>query len=261
MTDAIATDLAIHRYGTPGAPVAVLLHGLTEAGTTWPDLVAHWGGSRELLGVDLRGHGDSPRFTPSQLLRSPEVMLADVVDILDQFNEPVVLIGHSLGGLFALWAALQRPDAVRALVLEDPAQPVGGRAPNPDYVAPNLEFIAQMSDPATRAAKVVSMRTESTWSDAEIDAWAACKPLVDVNYIREGFYVDDDEWESRFAALAVPTLLVVPPDTPMAPDLELAANPLVSKVVVADSGHCVRRDQPGAYHAAVDAFLASLPEG
>ncbi|MES1171314.1 MAG: alpha/beta fold hydrolase, partial [Actinomycetota bacterium] len=134
------TDLMIHRFGTPGAPVAVLLHGLTEAGTAWPDLVAHWGSSWDILGVDLRGHGSSPRFTADELTRSPEVMRADVASILDAQSEPVVLVGHSLGGLFALWGALDRPDAVRALVLEDPAQPVAGRVPNPEYVAPNEAF-------------------------------------------------------------------------------------------------------------------------
>ena len=259
MTATPATDLAIHRFGTPGAPVAVLLHGLTEAGTTWPDLVARWGDRWELLGVDLRGHGESPRFTAGELTHAPEVMHADAVHVLDLQASPVVLIGHSLGGLVALWAALDRPDAVRALVLEDPAQPVAGRTPNPAFVKPNEEFLDEMTDPERRAAKVAAMRSETRWSDAEIDAWAACKPLVDRHYVREGLYFDDPEWESHFAALAVPTLVVVPPTSPMAPDMRRVRNPLVRKLVVPRSGHCVRRDQPDRFFGAVEEFLAGVP--
>ena len=254
-----ATDLVIHRFGTPGAPVAVLLHGLTEAGTTWPDLVARWGDRWELLGVDLRGHGESPRFTAGELTHAPEVMHADAVHVLDLQASPVVLMGHSLGGLVALWAALDRPDAVRALVLEDPAQPVAGRVPYPEFVRSNEEFLDEMTDPARRVAKVAAMHLETLWSEAEIDAWAACKPLVDRNYVREGLYFDDSEWESHFAALAVPTLVVVPPTSPMAPDMRRVRNPSVRKVVVPRSGHCVRRDQPDRFFGAVEEFLGGVP--
>ena len=121
--------LAVHRYGDPDAPTVVLLHGLTEAGTAWPDLVAHWGDAWNVLAPDLRGHGQSPRFTEGELANAPEVMLADVVQILDGQPDRVVLVGHSLGGLFALRAAVARPDRVVALILEDPARPDGSRAP------------------------------------------------------------------------------------------------------------------------------------
>lgn len=253
------TDLSIHRFGTQGAPIAVLLHGLTEAGTAWPDLVAHWGDAWDIVAVDLRGHGLSPRFTEAELLEAPEVMLADIVAVLDSLGSPAVVVGHSLGGYFALRAALARPDAVRALVVEDPAQPAPGRTPIPEFAGGTDDFLEVMADPTTRAAKIDEMLTESSWSEAEIDEWARCKPLVDREYVRRGSYLDDGEWESHFAALTVPTLLVSPPDTPMAPDMTLVDNPLVARVVIPDSGHCVRRDQPAAYHLAVDGFLARVP--
>ena len=49
--------LTIHRYGSPDAPPLVLVHGVTDAGTNWPDLVEHWGDRwdirQELLHNDL----------------------------------------------------------------------------------------------------------------------------------------------------------------------------------------------------------------
>lgn len=78
-----------------------------------------------------RGHGQSPRFTEDELATAPEVLLADVVTVVDAQREPVALVGHSLGGLLALRAAVARPDRVCALVLEDPARPTGSRTPDP----------------------------------------------------------------------------------------------------------------------------------
>jgi pimeloyl-ACP methyl ester carboxylesterase len=255
--------LMIHRYGSSNARTVVLLHGLTDAGTTWPDLVGHWGDDWHVLAPDLRGHGQSPRFTADELATTPEVLLADVVTIVDAQVEPVALVGHSLGGLLALRAAVARPDRVWALVLEDPARPTGGRTPDPGFVAENEDFLDAMSDEADEvdgAGQVAGMLRDSSWSRIEIEAWAACKPLVDRAYVRGGLYLGDGAWEELFNALRVPTLLLVPPDSPMAPRPEDMHNDLVRTVLVPGSGHCVRRDQPARYVEAVDAFLAELAQ-
>jgi len=100
------------------------------------------------------------------------------------------------------------------------------------------------------------MTRETTWSRPEIESWAACKPLVDRAYVRQGLYLGDGAWEQLFNALSVPTLLLVPPASPMAPRMDALHNDLVRSVVVPGAGHCVRRDQPDLYHQALDAFLA-----
>ena len=248
--------LRIHRYGSSNARTVVLVHGLTDAGTTWPDLVGHWGDDWHVLAPDLRGHGQSPRFTEDQLGAAPEVLLADVVTVLETQPEPVALVGHSLGGLLALRAAIARPDRLWALVLEDPARPTAGRTPDPGFVAEIEEFLDAMADPAGQVARMLQ---ESSWSRAEIQAWADCKPLVDRAYVRDGMYLGDDAWEELFDALRVPTLLLVPPDSPMAPRQAAVHNDLVRTVVVPGDGHCFCHDQPARYRRAVAAFFAEVP--
>lgn len=133
----------------------VLLHGLTEDGTTWPDAVERWGDRFELIAPDLRGHGRSPRFTQSQLRSTGEVMLADVTALLDTLGRPVVLVGHSLGGYLAATAALARPDLVSAVVLEDPAKPANSAADRFDedrFRREQVEFV----DAVTAAPEVRS---------------------------------------------------------------------------------------------------------
>lgn len=246
--------LTIHRYGSTEAPPLVLVHGLTDAGTAWPDLVRHWGDRWDVHAPDLRGHGRSPRFTVEELAAAPGVLLTDVVALLDEMPEPVALVGHSLGGLLSLRAALARPERVRALVLEDPARPAGG-VPDPGFVAWNEQLLDSMVD---IPAQVGRMLHETSWSRAEVEAWAACKPSVDREYVRHGLWLGDPAWETLFDALVVPTLLVLPPNAPMAPDADAFSNDQVRTVVIEDSGHCVRRDQPARYHEAVDAFLAEF---
>ena len=244
-------DLTTHRYGDPSRPPMVLLHGMTEDGTTWPDLVERWGAAWDLLAVDLRGHGRSPRFAPAERPRATEIMLDDVVALLDAQPAPVVLVGHSLGGNLALRAALQRPAAVRALVLEDPASPLG---PDdvPRFVAGTLAFLDAMAD---RDGEVARMRAETTWSRAEIDAWADSKARVDRDAVTGGLGARG-EWDRLWDDVAVPTLVLVPEGPTMSP--ATPGSPHVQRVVVAGAGHCVRRDRPEAFHRAVEEFLAAL---
>ncbi|NMR18949.1 alpha/beta fold hydrolase [Cellulomonas fimi] len=244
--------LTVHRFGSPDAPPVLLVHGLTEAGTTWPDLVHHWGDRWDVHAPDLRGHGRSPRFSECEIAAAPAVLLADVVALVDALPGPVALVGHSLGGLLAMRAALARPEKVWALVLEDPAKPTGDLLA-PAFVAATEEFLDAMADVAGSAER---MLPETAWSRAEIEAWADCKPLVDRAYVRHGLHLGDAAWEELFDVLTMPTLLVVPPSSEMAPRVEDLRNDLVRTVVVPDSGHCVRRDQPARFHQVVDDFLS-----
>lgn len=244
--------LTVHRFGSPDAQPVVLVHGVTDAGTTWPDLIAHWGDRWDVHAVDLRGHGRSPRFTEDELATAPDVLLADLLAVIDAAAEPVALVGHSLGALLALRATVARPDKVWAAVLEDPPQP-SGSVPDPQFVAWHESMLEAMADPD---AEVERMLRQTPWSRTEVEAWAACKPLLDREYIRRGLFLGGHGWGDMFDSLTVPTLLVVPEVQAIAPRPEILHPDLVRLVTVPDAGHCVRRDQPERYHEAVDVFLA-----
>jgi len=248
------TDLRLHQFGPDGAPTLLLLHGLTEAGTAWPDAVRRWRGRWRVVAVDLRGHGASPRFTADQHPRSYQVWLDDVLGVLRELPDRPILVGHSLGGLFALRAAAAVPDLVRGVVLEDPARPTGDVEPDPDLVAAQERFLDAFADGT--AAEKARMRTDSGWTADEIEAWADCKPLVDRGMIRSGMTLGEADWPDLFDRLVLPTLVVVPESSDMAPKDGEVANPFVSVARIPGVGHCVRRDDPDAYHALVDPFLA-----
>ncbi len=251
--------IKVREYGTPGRPTIVLVHGLTEAGTCWPDAVARWGDNWHILAVDQRGHGESPRFGAAELSQAPDVWEADLAGVLTGLDTPPVVVGHSLGGLMALRVGAHQPHLMRALVLEDPARPLGAWTPSAEFTAAQEEFLDRFATPAMVDAERARMRVESHWTPDEIDAWAASKPLVDRVMVRRGLFLGDPDLAACLARLTVPTLLIAPEDGEMAPEPGDIPNDLVGQAFVPGVGHCVRRDDPAAYHAVVDAFLAALP--
>lgn len=66
---------------------------------------------------DFRGHGESTGRIEDLLLSD---LVRDTVAVLAEYG-PTVLVGSSLGGYVAAWAAAQAPESVHALVLLAPA--------------------------------------------------------------------------------------------------------------------------------------------
>jgi pimeloyl-ACP methyl ester carboxylesterase len=98
------TDLRVRllSHGS-GAPL-LLLHGGTFTAASWAPLFPELRGFR-LLAVDLPGHGlsDPVRYRRGHVREHTRRLIDDIVDALELDDVPVV--GHSLGGMFALWHA------------------------------------------------------------------------------------------------------------------------------------------------------------
>ena len=114
-------DITLHiaEDGPAHGPPVVLLHGITSSVGTWSWLVPQLAGRHRVLRLDFRGHGRSGRQDAPYDYGG---YVSDAVAVCEQVaGQPAVVIGHSLGGGAAAALAQQRPDLVRAVVLEDPA--------------------------------------------------------------------------------------------------------------------------------------------
>lgn len=100
---------------TPDAPKLVIAHGLYGSGRNWGVIARRLADRREVVAVDMRNHGESPRF-PTQ--GYPE-MADDLAEVIASLGAPVDLLGHSMGGKAAMQLALTRPDLIRRLVVAD----------------------------------------------------------------------------------------------------------------------------------------------
>jgi pimeloyl-ACP methyl ester carboxylesterase len=271
MTHGLETDLTVRRIGQPAgkAPAMLWLHGLTDSGSGWPGAERHWGPTYSVIAVDQRGHGTSPRFTRAQLDAHPgEVMVDDAIHVLEQLPEPPAVLGHSLGGAVALTTAVRRPELVRALVLEDPA-PLGPLDEQHDPLrGDELLGGVRPSLDARDDEELLRIRREAhpDWPEDELLVSGRAEQQMDLDYLAHGDFKPTPRWPELFERLAVPTLVVSgddPAEVCITEDVERGiaeiGNPRVRVVRIPGSAHCIRREQPEAYYAAVDAFLAEHP--
>src|SRR5215472_1695862 len=100
----MTADLRVLEGGS-GEPLLVLLHGLGATGDVWsgwaPLLARRWPG--RWLAPDLPGHGGSPPLTAYTFDD-----LADAVADSVAASTPVVVLGHSLGGVVGLALAARK---------------------------------------------------------------------------------------------------------------------------------------------------------
>jgi pimeloyl-ACP methyl ester carboxylesterase len=115
------TRLRVEEHGDPDAPVTVVLvHCYALNRHDWdpvvPGLEAACGGPVRVVNYDHRGYGESDPATPDQ---STLAQLGD--DLAELITElvpdgPVVLAGHSMGGMAMMALAERHPELVRSRV-------------------------------------------------------------------------------------------------------------------------------------------------
>ncbi|XP_076244514.1 protein phosphatase methylesterase 1 [Calliopsis andreniformis] len=103
----ISTDtFHVYTKGTEG-PLLVLLHGGGYSALTWAEFTKSIMTMVvcKVMAIDLRGHGDTHTTNEEDL--SAETLAEDVAAVIKAVtdNDPVILVGHSMGGAVAVRAA------------------------------------------------------------------------------------------------------------------------------------------------------------
>src|SRR5690349_21985292 len=110
-----AADLHTLSFGDHGRRV-VFCHGLFGQGRNWTGVAKSLAGEHRTLLVDLPQHGRSAWSE-----HFGYVEMADAVAGLLSADDPVVLVGHSMGGKVAMVLALRHPELVERLCVVDVA--------------------------------------------------------------------------------------------------------------------------------------------
>ncbi len=109
-------NMTHHPANTPSdAPPLVIAHGLFGSGRNWGVIARRLSDRRDVIAVDMRNHGDSPRFDSQTY---PE-MAADLAEVISGLARPADLLGHSMGGKAAMQLALTQGDLIRKLIVAD----------------------------------------------------------------------------------------------------------------------------------------------
>src|SRR4028119_1375860 len=158
--------ISISRAGDGPDPV-VCLHGIPAQDRAFTSAARRVGPARGLVGVDLRGRGDSNKPDSGYGL---EAHAGDVVRVLDHLGlENATIAGHSMGAFVALKAALLYPDRVRALVLLDGGWPRAKVPPQVDMTEEQQREAEAVREGLARAFSRLEMVFETP--EDYLDFW------------------------------------------------------------------------------------------
>lgn len=164
-----------------GAPVLLLMHGLTRNAADFEPLAAHLAGRYRLLVPDQRGRGLSEWDSdPSQY--RPDVYAQDMLALLDGLGiARVCLIGTSMGGLMAMVMNALRPDLASGFVFNDigPVLDPAGLARIQGYVGPGATMPTWQA--AAARCRAINAAAFPDFGDAEWLAFArrTCRENAD----------------------------------------------------------------------------------
>lgn len=104
--------------GPDNGPALLLIHGQGMDWKNYARVLPALSRRYHVYAVDCYGHGGSARvpekYTANALGADLKRFLSDVI------HEPVIVSGHSSGGLLAAWLAANAPEWVEGVILEDP---------------------------------------------------------------------------------------------------------------------------------------------
>ena len=244
------TDLGDH-----GSRI-VFCHGLFGQGRNWTQIGKALAGDHRVTLVDMPHHGRSPWPEGFDYLD-----VADRVAGLLTADDPVTLVGHSMGGKAAMVLALRHPELVARLCVVD-VSPVdyahGGRVPGlhrRDAGAWTWTRISSRADAEAALAHAVpnptvrSFLLQNLRREGEGWRWQANLDVLGRDLAMLG------DWpEAELAGTAPydgPTLWVAGATSPyVQPEYAAAMErwfPRVRKATVKDAGHWVHSEQPEVF--------------
>ena len=220
-----ATDLHIHitkaaAGAATGLPI-VLSHGVGSDTTVWDTLAADLSHAHLVAAWDQPGHGRSAALDDPTAY-GPGIAYASLIRVTDPYD-PVVLLGHSLGGDLSARYAIDRPERVAALVLI---------ATGPGFRSPDAREkwnhdIRQMAEKQGRPEALVGLHADAHVMDHLADI--TCPTLVIVGSDDAAFLGATDYLERKITG--------------------------AERVTIADAGHMVPSTHGVEIAGLVRAFL------
>ena len=258
MEKVISRDGVSIAYERSGAgPALALVHGAVSDHTRWAPILPELEKRFTVFAMDRRGRGESGDSPDYSLERE----IDDVVAVVESIGEPVSLLGHSLGGFFALEAALAAPH-LRKLVLDEPD--VEGASGFWEQGLADAHALFDVGDKENALVMFLLEVAKLTPGEVEfmrrLPSWPA-RVAAAHTVIREveGLLAYRSDL-SRFPRLDVPTLLLLggssAPECKMFVELLAAALPTNRVAVIPGQGHIAMLTAPDLWLAEVIGFLA-----
>lgn len=250
-----------HAHGPVDALPLVIAHGLYGSGRNWGVIARRLADRREVIAVDMRNHGHSPRM-PTQSY--PE-MAEDLAEVIRCLGGQVDLLGHSMGGKAAMQLALTQGDLIRRLVVADIAPVAYDHDQSRNAQAmrgldltgltsraeADRRLSATIADPALRAFFLQSL-------DLKAEGGPRWRLNLDVLEAEMPKIVG---WPGTQGVFERPALFLTGANStyvrPEYRDTIRALFPMARFARIPDTGHWLHADKPRAFEETVRVFLSA----
>jgi pimeloyl-ACP methyl ester carboxylesterase len=232
----------------------IFLHGVGGGHHAWEEQLPYFG----RLGYpshawDQPGYGHSPGVEPYDL----EHIAASLARLIESLaDEPVALVGHSMGGMIAQETYARYPQLVKALALcfTSPAFAGGSSDFTKQFIAARIGPLDAGKTMAEIAAQLIPAMGSN--SKLAVQIMAGVPPDTYRKAVR---LLTTFDRRKELAAIKVPTLVVAGSEDKTAPPamMETMAQkiPGAEYAVLEGCGHLGPMDQPDAFNEVLHSFL------
>lgn len=245
----------------------VMIHAGVADSCQWENEFNYFAGRYRVLRYDMRGYGKS------ELVEGEFSHLQDLSELLDYLNldQPVIVMGCSMGGGLAMDLALTQPSKVRALIMVDSGpngleldvpEPAEFEEAEQAYKAGDLDRVAELEtqiwfDGVGRTPDQVDQTMRQL--AYEMNRNALAHEAKGLGKRTPNLPAPTSE---RLDELHMPVLVIVgAQDLPYmlaAADIMVEKIPSARKVVIADAAHLPNMDHPEEFQRAVTSFLEEV---
>jgi pimeloyl-ACP methyl ester carboxylesterase len=243
--------LRYREAGEGGVP-AVFVHGAGASSSIWLGVMNRFARQRRAIAVDLPGHGRSEGFTTS-IEQCRDAVGATCAHLCLPAS---VLIGHSMGGLVVIDAALAWPDKVAGVVVVMSGARLG---------VSELIFQALAEDNWPRWPDLAQETWYSPATPADVRrrstsvACVASREQTEADFRAVRAY----DARPRIAEIKCPTLVITGEDDRLTPakwgEALAAAVPGARHARIAHCGHMPMHERPDELSAVISEFLSAFP--
>lgn len=283
---ALPRGLRLHvaEWGPPDAPPIVLLHGWMDIARSWDPVAERLADGHRVLALDFRGHGLSSWVGAGGYYHFPDYVL-DIDAVVTELAHggPVVVIGHSMGGMAGSLFSGTFPDKIRAYVSVEGLGPMSmkpehapdlfadwvrtaheqfDKAPHPHASLDEAAAQLRKTNPRLKEERAIHLASHGTERGGDgLYRWRF-DPLHK-SRTPQPFYLE--QAKAFWKRILAPVLVVMGEHTwarDVVPEWQerVAAFPNARVVEIPDVGHMIHHERPDLLSDAIVEFLAALPE-
>lgn len=250
MSQVTVKDIDVTYTQSGSGKAVIFIHGLAEDHHTWR-VQQQALNQFHTFAYDFRGHGQT---TVGQCDGTLAQLGTDLLAFIEKVTGPATVVGFSLGGAIALWAAAERPDLITKAVVLGTSSVVGRQAVQfyEDRISKAADTGSAAFKEAVHADTVAGLFREHECLDQVVAARLAAigDGLGYINAARAMMKLNVDPLTPRLSLIKTPVVVIGAEHDKFCPQkaasIILDALPEAEFLAIPEAGHLMNVDNPDA---------------